>query len=385
MTAAIPAEATRPAAPRSVTLEVRQGVSLLRQAGAIALGLAVGLGLSVVILRVAGVDLGGIWQEFVVYTLFRPRGLASTLVEATPLVLVGLSAAIAFRVRFWNIGIEGQFVFGALGAALIALHDVGPDGARLPLMLLAAILGGALWTVVPLVLKLRLSVNEIISTLLLNYVAVFFMLNLLYGAWQDPVNRFPHTPQFDAAERLPLLGFENVSLGLVVALAAAAAVSWLALRSRVGLYMTVTGSNPDMARAVGIPVVATTAAAVLVAGALSGLAGFAVAAGSEYRLTTSIAGGYLFSGIVVAFLARNNPIAAVVVAFLLGALYVGGQSLQVFYNLSAGVIELLQAIVVLAVAGSEFLVRYRIVRHGGGSAPAAPAAGAAPATEGATR
>lgn len=364
-----------PSTRRSVTLEVRQGVSSLRQALAIAGGLGVGLGISVAILVSAGVDLPGLWQEFVVYTLFRPRGLASTLVEATPLVLVGLSAAIAFRVRFWNIGIEGQFLFGAMGAALIALYDVGPEATRLPLMLLAALAGGALWTVLPLVLKLRLSVNEIISTLLLNYVAGLFLLDLLYGAWQDPVNRFPHTPQFGAAERLPPIGFETVSAGLVVALVAAALVAFLALRSRIGLYMTVTGSNPEMARAVGIPVVAVTAVAVFLAGALSGLAGFVVAAGTEYRLTTSIAGGYLFSGIVVAFLARNNPVAAIVVAFLLGALYVGGQSLQVFYNLSAGVIELLQAIVVLSVAGSEFFVRYRIVRHGG----AAPGAGRAPA------
>lgn len=352
---------SRPAGIGRLILEVRQTLPAWKHGAFLLGGLGAGLLICVVVLAMAGVPPKGVYEEFVLYTFFRPKGLANVLVECTPLILVGLAAAVAFRVQFWNIGLEGQLVLGGMGAAVVALFDVGPEAMRLPLMILGALAGGALWTVVPVLLKLRLGVNEIISTLLLNYVAVLLLQDRIYGSWQDPVDRFPHTRQFDLAERLPGIGFGDVNWGLAVALAAGLAVWWLVERSRFGLYMTFVGSNPSMSRAVGLPVAAVVVGAVLLSGALAGLAGFVVAAGQEYRLTGSFMTGYLFSGIVIAFLARNSPLAAVVVAFLLGGLYVGGQSLQVFYNLSAGIIDLLQAIVVISVTASELFVRYRII------------------------
>lgn len=342
-------------------LEVRQHLPAWKHAAFLLAGLGVGLFVCIVVLMMAGVPPKGVYEEFVLYTFFQPKGLANVLVECTPLILVGLAAAVAFRVQFWNIGLEGQFVLGGMGAAAVALFDIGPEPVRLPLMILGALIGGALWTVLPVLLKLRLGVNEIISTLLLNYVAVLLLQDRIYGSWQDPVDRFPHTRQFDIVERLPRIGFGDVNWGLAVALVAALVVWWLVERSRFGLYMRFVGSNPNMSRAIGLPVAAVIVGAVLLSGALAGLAGFVVAAGQEYRLTGSFMTGYLFSGIVIAFLARNSPAAAVLVAFLLGGLYVGGQSLQVFYNLSAGIIDLLQAIVVISVTASELFVRYRII------------------------
>jgi simple sugar transport system permease protein len=341
-------------------LEVRQSIAPWKQAAFVALCLAIGLGISLVLLLLSGVGLGSVWEEFVLFTFFDSKNLTSVLVECSPLVLVGLGAAAGFRVRFWNIGIEGQVMCGALGATFVAIFDIGPAGARLCLMALAAILAGLAWVIVPLILKLKLAVNEIISTLLLNYVAYLLVLNQVYGPWQDKKDPFPHSEQFDLVERLPKLGWESTDVSLAIAVVVTLLMWWLMQRSHFGTYTKFVDANRRMALAVGVPVTLVTSLAVGASASLSGLAGFVISAGQEYRLTPTLAEGYGFSAIVIAFLARNNPIAVAVVAFLMGGLFVAGQNLQVFYNLPAAVVGLIQAIIVMSVAASEFFIRYRL-------------------------
>ncbi len=343
-----------------LSLDVRQSIGRVKHAGFIALSLAVGLGISVAILVAAGVEPANIFKEFVVLTFFDKLGLSSVLIECSPLILVGLSAAIAFRVNFWNIGIEGQFFFGAIGATMIAIFDIGPPSIRIGLMLILSLVGGFVWILPPALLKIRLGVNEVISTLLLNYVAYLFVLNQVYGAWQDRRERFPHSEPFDAAERLALIGWEKVHLGLVFSLVTVALIWWVMERSRLGVYMRFVGNNPTMALAAGIPVALTVLGAVGLSGMLSGAAGFVMATAQEHRLTGTMAAGYGFSGIMIAFLARNNPAAVLVVAFLIGGLYAAGQSVKVFYSLPQALVSLIQAIIVMCVAASDFLVRYRV-------------------------
>ena len=366
--AAAPAGAFRARRLGRLNLEVRQSIGRWKHAGFIALGLGIGLAISVAILLAAGVEAANIFEEFVVLTFFDRLGLSSVLIECSPLILVGLSAAVAFRVNFWNIGIEGQFFWGAIGATVIAIFDVGPPATRIGLMLILSLVGGFLWIAPPAIFKIKLGVNEVISTLLLNYVAYLFVLNQVYGAWQDKRDRFPHSEPFDAVERLPMLGWEKVHLGLLVSLAAVAFVWWLMQRSRFGAYMRFVGSNPQMALAAGIPVAMTVFLAVGLSGALSGAAGFVMGAAQEHRLTGTMAAGYGFSGIMIAFLARNNPVAVLVVAFMIGGLYAAGQSVKVFYSLPQALVSLIQAIVVMCVAASDFLVRYRLrwIGAGGG-------------------
>lgn len=354
-----------PQAPRSFTfgrlnLEVRQSLPKWKHALFVLLSLLLGFAISAALLAASGVDVSSIYEEFILFTFFDRLGLSSVLIQCTPLIFVGLSAAVAFRVNFWNIGIEGQFFFGAIGATLLSIYDFGPEAIRLPLMLVMALVGGFAWVLVPAVLKLRLGVNEIITTLLLNYVAFYFVVNQVYGPWQDQVSHFPHSPLFDESERMPLLGWEKVHSGLVLALVAAALVWWLMERSRFGAYMRFIGANPRMSLAVGVPVSLVIFCAVALSGALSGAAGFIVTAAQEYRLSPTLAAGYGFSGVVIAFLARNNPIGVVVAAFLFGGLYVAGQNLKVFYDLPASIVGLIQAIIVMCVACSEFLIRHRV-------------------------
>jgi general nucleoside transport system permease protein len=345
-------------------LELRQHMPAWQQAAILGAGLIFGILMGAGILVLFGVSAAELVQEFGAVIFSSTRALSAVLVQAAPLLIAGLGAAVAFKVRFWNIGIEGQMILGSIFATWVATENVGPAGLRLALMLAAAALGGALWIVAPALLKLRLGVNELISTLLLNYVALNLLLHLLYGSWRDPVSSFPHSEQYGSAERLPLLGWESLSLVLPLALALALLCWWLMNVSRAGFFMRFVSANPNMARAIGIPLGAVTLGAALLSGALAGTAGFAISSGIEYRMTQSFFVGYGFSGILIAFLSRNNPLAAVLVSIFVAVLFVAGQSLQVFYQIPGAMVQLIQAIIVLSVAGSDFFIRHRIRRVG---------------------
>jgi ABC-type uncharacterized transport system permease subunit len=344
--------------PRLV-LTVRENPSTVLRGAVLAVAVIIGMSLSAVVLIIAGVPGEDLAEEFVVNTLTSSEGLHAILAQAAPLMLVGVGAALAFRVNFWNLGLEGQMIFGAIFGSWFALHQVGPAAGMLWLMAAASCLGGILWALIPALLRLRLGVNEIIATLLLNYVAQNFLFHLVYGPWQDPVDAFPHSPAFPDAARLPEIG-AGISAALPIALLVAVAAWWLVSGTRLGLYIRFVQANPRMARAVGVPVARTILVSVLLSGAASGLAGFCIAAGEEGRLTQSFYAGYGFSGILIAFLARNSPLAALPVALAMAWLFVTGQSLQVFYQIPSSMVELIQAIIVICVAASEFVMRHRV-------------------------
>ncbi|WP_334174519.1 ABC transporter permease [Pseudoxanthobacter sp.] len=348
----------------------RQQTPLWLSVTAYAGGIVVGLALSAALLIVAGVPPDALVDEFLVATFFTSDGLSQTVTAAIPLVLVGLSAAIAMRVRFWNIGIEGQLWLGAIAATWVALNDIGPAAVRLPLMLAAAFAAGMAWIALPLWLKRRFAVSEVISTLLLGNIAFLFVQHLLFGAWRDPANSFPISAAFDDAEVFaPLFGWGQVHAGLWISLAAGIVVWFVLERTRLGFYAEAVGLNPATARATGLPVTLTVSLLVLASGGLSGVAGAMVAAGTEHRLNQSLGNGYLFSAIVIAFLARARPLAVVVIAFVLGGVFTAGSVLKVFYSVSEAIIVLIQGVVLMAVLVSEFFARYRLNRPSLGGTP----------------
>jgi ABC-type uncharacterized transport system permease subunit len=344
--------------PRFV-LAVRENPSARRRAAVLGIAVCIGIALSALILVVAGVPAGDLAEEFVVNMLSDPDSLRAVLVQAPPMMLVGVGAALAFRVNVWNIGLDGQMIWGAIGATVVALHPFGPPAAQLWLMAAASCVGGALWALFPALLRLRLGINEIIATLLLNYVAQNFLLHLVYGPWKDPLDGFPHSPAFPAAARLPLIGV-GFGAALPIAVLAALAAWWLASGTRIGLYMRFVQANPRMATALGVPLRKTVLTSVLLSAASAGLAGFCIVAGEEGRLTQGFYAGYGFSGILIAFLARNSPLLAIPVAVAFAWLVVTGQSLQVFYQIPFAMVQLIQAIIVICVAASEFAMRHRM-------------------------
>ena len=345
---------------RRLTVEVRQKIGWRLRLAIVLGAVAFGLGICIAILVSRNVDIASIYDEFIVFTFLNAAGISTVIVQSTPLVLVGLAAAMAFRVNYWNIGIEGQLFMGVIGCTIITYFDVGPESLRLPLMFIFSAFFSALWALPSALLKLRLNISEVISTLLLNYIAFYFVLNQVFGPWRDPKDNFPHSPRYDDFERLPKIGWEDVSYSIVVAAISLAFVWWLVERSRFGIQSRFVGVNPRMVLAIGLPLSTITLISALASGGLAGVAGFTIAAATEGRLTFTLAAGYGFSGIVVAFLAGNRPLMVLVVAFLMGGLYVAGDSMKVFYNLPDALVGLFQAIIVLSVTASEFFARYRL-------------------------
>jgi simple sugar transport system permease protein len=226
-------------------------------------------------------------------------------------------------------------------------------------MAAASAIGGGLWCLLAGLLKLRFRVNEIIATLLLNYVAVYFLFHLLYGAWQDAKTAFPQSTPFQPFERLGEIGY-GINVGLPISICAILAAAWLIHFSRVGFYMRFISANPNVARVVGVPIRAVTIWTVAISGACAGLAGFINVASQEGRLTESYAEGYVFSGVLIAFLSRNDPLIVAVVGFLIAVLFITGQTLQVFYQIPFTMVQLIEAIIVMSVAASEFFIRHRV-------------------------
>jgi simple sugar transport system permease protein len=311
--------------------------------------------------------------------------LSDTLVTATPLILTGLACALAFRMRLWNIGAEGQFLLGAWGASAVVLAGFVPSGTPaivyLPLMALAGMLAGAVWGLIPGILRARLGVNEIISTLMLNYVALFWLQFWVFGPWSE--SGFQQTKAFpreawlprlnDFAGSVPGLTGLTVHLGLVFGLIAAGIV-WLILeRSRWGYEIRLIGDSPRAAHYAGIDIARNIIVVFAVSGALAGLAGMSEVAGSVHRLQDRISPGYGFTAIIIAYLAKFHPGRVVIAAILFGALILAGREIQ-----PSGVPAMIQGIILFALIVSDTLVRYRI--RIGRSAPAAPAASTPPAS-----
>jgi general nucleoside transport system permease protein len=292
---------------------------------------------------------------------------SDTLVKATPLILVGLACTLAFRMRLWNIGAEGQFFMGAWGAsAVVLLPLVSKETSgwvTIPLMMLAGMAAGALWGLIPGALKARYSVNEIISTLMLNYIAIAWNNFFIFGIWSE--GGFQQSATFPRSAWLPRLadyarqvrGFSGLTthLGLLFALIAAVVV-WLILnRSRWGYEIRLIGDNKRAAEYAGVPIKRQIVLVMMLSGALAGLAGMSEISGVVHRLQGAISPGYGFTGIIVAWLAKLNPFAVILVSILFGALILAGREIQ-----PSGIPKLIQGIVLMCLIASDFLLRYRV-------------------------
>lgn len=342
-----------------VTLERRQGSGKLLNALTYSGGLAIGVALSLAVLVAAGVPTGALFEELVLQVFLSPAGLARTVTMATPMMLGALAAALCLRLKFWNIGIEGQLWLGAICATAVALYDIG-GALKLPLMMGAAMVGGALWILPAALLKLWLGVSEVIVTLLMSNIAFLVLQHLLFGPFGDPTFNFPTSPVFEASEKLARLGWGDVNAGLALALIAVAlaalALSWL----RFGFAARFVGDNPRAALALGFPATRILLISVLAGGAMAGLAGGVIVAGTEFRLTQAVGLNMTFNGIVIAALARNAPIWTPLWSLFIAGLNVAGASLKVFYGVSEGIALIVQGVILLALVTVQFASAYRV-------------------------
>jgi simple sugar transport system permease protein len=305
--------------------------------------------------------------------------LAETLVATVPLIFTGLAVALAGRMLLWNIGAEGQFYMGAVFASALALWFPGwPRPLLLAAMVVAGAAGGALWALGPGLLRAKLAVNEIITTLMLNYVAILYVDYLVHGSWKDPQSLgFPLSKPFTPNATLPAFFGTRLHLGFLLAIAAAVAL-WLVLRgTKWGYEIRLIGESRGAARYGGMPVVRNVVLVMMVSGAMAGIAGMTEVSGIVHRIQPTISPGYGYTGIIVATLGGFSPLGVLVTAFLFGALQVGGYTLQTV-GVTRSVVGVLQGAILFIALGAEFLARYRIRWEPSGRRPGRVPAAAEP-------
>lgn len=297
-------------------------------------------------------------------------GLTQTLVKATPLLLVGLGITIAFRGGVINIGGEGQLIVGALAATALALaFPTVPGVILLPLTLLAGALGGAVWGGVPGLLKARLGVNEILTTIMMNQIAVQLANALLRGPMIDPAELAAGT-QIAQSAQLPeqvwlirLVPRTLLHSGAIIAVVLAVLVYIFLWRTTIGYRIRAVGLNADAARYAGIRVPVYQALALILGGAFAGLAGAVEVLGVQHRMLEGLSGGYGFSGIVAALFGKLHPLGAIPASVLFGGLLVGADKMQRAVQVPSALIEALLGLVVLFVVSSDIWVRYQARRR----------------------
>jgi len=284
-------------------------------------------------------------------------------VKAAPLVLIGVGLSIGFRAGVWNIGAEGQLTLGAIFGGGLAIWFYDSESALLlPAMLVMGALGGALWAAIPALLKTRFNVNEILTSLMLTYVAILLLSTLVHGPWRDPEGyNFPETRLFNDEATLPvLLEGTRLHLGAVFALIATALVWVLLSRTFTGFQIKVVGQAEAAAAYAGFSRKRVVWLSFLLSGALAGIAGLGEVAGPMGQLNPTISPGYGFAAIICAFLGRLHPFGVLLASLLMALLFLGGEALQMNLNLPLAITGVFQGLLLFFVLAADVLIRYRI-------------------------
>lgn len=303
-------------------------------------------------------------RQIVVVPLAEPGRWPELLVKAGPLILIAVGLSVGFRAGVWNIGAEGQYVMGAVAGTGVALLTWGGEGWWvLPAMALAGALGGMAYAAIPALLLTRFRVSEILSSLMLTYVALQLLYYLVRGPWRDPEGfNFPQTRLFTPAQTLPVVAEGSlVHLGIPLALLVAL-LAWIVVaRTLFGFEVRVVGLAPAAARHGGFSRTRTVWASLLLGGALSGLAGLFEAAGPFGQLVPQFPAGYGFTAIIVAFLGRLHPLGIVLAGLVLAVTAVGGELAQTAAGLPQAAAGLFQAMMLFFLLAVDILVSHRLV------------------------
>jgi ABC-type uncharacterized transport system permease subunit len=282
---------------------------------------------------------------------------AETLIYTAPILLTGLAAIVCFRCGMWNIGAEGQLYLGAIAAVGLGFNKMGlPDPIVLPAMVIGAFVAGALWAAVPAILRTRFGANEVIVTIMMNFIALILATYLISGPWAS--GSTPVTKPIVEAGYLPILIPETRLHVNLLAVLAVAAVLWVVLnRTVLGYEIRAIGFNPRAARVAGIPVARVIVTSFLISGGVAGLAGFNEVAGIHHNLPDHISPGFGFTGIAVALLANLDPAWAVISAIFIGALNVGADSMQRATGVPVALVWVIEGLILLSLLASGALRR----------------------------
>jgi ABC-type uncharacterized transport system permease subunit len=346
-----------------IRLEPRKAQSPAALYGAPVAAIALTMLTGMVLFTLMGFRGGTAVFEIFIEPLLEPERWPDIAVKASPLVMIATGLAIGFRANVWNIGAEGQYIVGAIAGTGVALATYGVDGWWvLPLMLLASIIGGAAWAAIPAILRIRLKVSEILTSLMLTYVALQLLYYLVRGPWRDPEGyNFPQTRMFDEAQTVPnLLEGTQLHAGVLLTLIAVLIAWFVMSRTLSGYQVRVVGLAPMAARLGGFSEKRTVMMTMLVSGALAGLAGLIECSATFGQLTPQFPVNYGFTAIIVAFLGRLHPIGVLIGGVALATSYIGADIAQTASALPQAATGLIQAMMLFFLLGVDILVVNRV-------------------------
>ena len=293
-------------------------------------------------------------------------GIKETITKAIPLILIGSGLSLAFKTRFWNIGAEGQLLFGAIFGGWVGLN-LGPHlpaPLTVPLMFLAGFSGGALWASIPALLKVRFQVNEVISTLMMNYLAAEFLTFLIVGPWKGKTQQgFPYTDDLPSSATLSLIPGSRIhTVTLVLAIFFSVFLFLLIFRSKLGYELRVIGENREAAKYAGIDFLRCTVMMMVLSGGMAGLAGVGEVAGIHHHLSypQAISSGYGFTAIIVAWLGKLNPLAGILSGFFYAGILVGGDAIQISLRLPAAAVQVFNGVLLFFLIAGDYFLKHRI-------------------------
>ncbi len=347
-----------------IYFEKRNNVSKKLKIAIPLLSLFMGMLAGALAIAVVGINPLSVYQSLFVNAFGSWYAFSETLVAATPLILITAGLILVFKMGIWNIGAYGQYIMGAIFSSYFAIFI--PVAVSKPLMLIlmvaAGMVGGAVWAIIPAVLKVFWEVNEVITTLLLNYIALYVLKFLMYGPWKNPKSYgFPLSKPFPVSAQLPVL-FEHtrINLGLVFAVLSVLAIWFIISKTKFGYEVKVIGNNPTTARYAGIGVGKNIIIAMAISGALAGLAGMVQVSGIIHFLQVKINANYGYTSIIVAWISYLNPLMCLISSILFGGLESGGYSIQISMRVSYGIVGLIESIVLFSIVGAQIFLNYKL-------------------------
>ncbi|NHB77925.1 ABC transporter permease [Rhodobacter calidifons] len=344
-------------------LEAIPNPSAARKIGLPALALLATLGVAMLLALIAGANPFAVLGQIARGALGSKLAILETLNRATPLIFTGLAVAVAFRAKLWNIGAEAQLYAGAIMAVVLGTGALGSP-LVLPVSAGAAMLAGAALLLGPVLLKTRLGVDEVVTTLLLNFIMLLFVSYLLEGPMKDPMGMgWPKSPALIPEARLPRI-VEGLRLhwGFALAIIAAVAVWVIQTRTTLGFEIRAVGQNPEAARFAGMPVNAVLVKTALLSGGLAALAGWSEVAGLKGHLSSDLSPGFGYTGIIVAMLALLHPLGVVVTAIFVAGIFVGSDAMSRAAGVPTYIADMLLATALLFMVLAILLTRVRVVR-----------------------
>jgi len=302
--------------------------------------------------------------EILIETVGNFYGITQIIWQSIPLLLCGVGLLLAFRASFWNIGAEGQLLIGAVAATWVALFSGLPDFLMIPMIFIFGFIGGALWGLLSTVLKAKFRINEVITTLMMNYIAMNIVLYLIHGPWKgEEMRGFAYTNTFPEAAQLPTIGMSYIHWPtLVVGLALVTLIYVIIKRTKLGYEVKVIGLSQQAAKYAGISYFRTIFWVMLISGGCAGLAGAGEVSGVHHMLRhpDQVSLGYGYTAIIVAWLARGNSFITILTSILFGIIYVAGDVIQLSFGFPFQIVNVFTGLILFFLISSESLVNYKI-------------------------